>query len=36
MAVIVATLTGREWAAIGIALVVLVVVYAALRVRARA
>ena len=36
MALIVATLTAREWAAIGIALIVLVVVYAALRARARA
>jgi APA family basic amino acid/polyamine antiporter len=36
MALIVATLTAREWAAIGIALVVLVVVYVALRSRRRA
>ena len=33
MALIVATLTGREWAAIAVALVVLVAVYAALRAR---
>jgi APA family basic amino acid/polyamine antiporter len=36
MALIVATLTGREWAAIGVALVVLVVVYAVLRRRRQA
>ena len=36
MALIVATLTGREWTAIGVALVVLVMVYAMLHLRRRA